>query len=243
MQKLLVDPRAKFARGLFVLFLSALPLVAAASGFQVSPTIAEVPEGTRVASFQLRNNGSEPVTVQVDLLDWSQAGLQEDRLSPATGVVVVPRIATISPGGTQLVRVALQSESGRERAYRLRLREVPPPPPPGFMGVRTLVEQLVPLFFQVSGEPELSWAARLQPSGELAVTADNSGARHLPLHSLRVLDARGGVLAERKGPAYVLAGQSTGWVLDTHARLARGDALRLEFISHGARREVALTLE
>lgn len=236
-------PRAMFARGLFLLLLAMLCPAVFASGFQVSPTIAEVPAGTRVASFQVRNNGAEPVTVQVDLLDWSQAGVQADRLVPATGIVVVPRIATIAPGDTQLVRIALQGSGEHEHAYRLRLREVPPPPPPGFMGVRTLVEQLVPVFFQVDGSPAVSWKATLQDSGTLAVIASNTGARHLPLNSVRILDERGGILAERKGPGYVLAGQSTGWALETRARLARGDALRLEFMSHGARQEVALTLE
>ena len=37
----------------------------------------------------------------------------------------------------------------------------------------------------------------LQPSGTLSMSAANAGARHLPLHSMRVLDARDGVLAER----------------------------------------------
>lgn len=238
-----IQPRAAFARGFFLLFLALLCPLAYASGFQVSPTIAEIPAGTRVASFQLRNNGAEPVTIQVDLLAWSQDPAQGDRLAPATDVIVVPRIATLDPGATQLVRVALQSPGQGERAYRLRLREVPPPPPPGFMGVRTLVEQLVPLFFQVPGEPAVSWKARLQPSGALVLTASNGGPRHLQLNTLRVVDDRGAVLAERNGPGYVLAGQSTGWALDTHARLARGDALQLEFMSHGARQEVALSVE
>jgi fimbrial chaperone protein len=219
-------------RGCFSACLALVPCLATAGGFQVAPTIAEVAPGTHVASLEVRNNNDQPVTVQVDALAWSQSE-KGDQLDPATGVVVVPRIATLAPHAIQLVRVAVQGESGHERAYRLRLREVPPPPPPGFMGVRTLVEQLVPVFFQTDGADAATWTVRMQPSGALTLGATNSGARHLALANVRLVDARGGILAERKGPGYVLAGQSVQWSLDTHAHLGHGDAVRLEFFNHG----------
>lgn len=214
-----------------------------ATGFQIAPTIAEVATGTRVASFELRNPGDAAVTVQVDALDWTQSVGSSDQLKPARDVVVVPRIATLSPHASQLVRVALQGENEHERAYRLRLREVPPPPPPGFMGVRTLVEQLVPVFFQTNATDAVEWHARLQPTGSVLLVAHNAGGRHLPLSGIRLVDERGAILAERKGPGYVLAGQSTQWPLETHAHLSHGDTLRLEFLTHGSTQAIALHVE
>lgn len=236
-----LGPRA-LSRGLFSACLLVLAPAVWAGGFQVAPTIAEVTPGTRVASVELRNPGEEPVTIQVDALEWTQSA-DGDQLAPAKDVVVVPRIATLAPHASQLVRVALQGETERERAYRLRLREVPPPPPPGFMGVRTLVEQLVPVFFQTTANAAVDWHVRLDASGKLLLVANNAGGRHLPLSGIRLVDLRGGILAERKGPAYVLAGQATRWPLETHARLARGDALRLEFLSHGNPQAIPLQVE
>lgn len=230
-------------RGFFSACLALVAPAVMATGFQVAPTLAEIAPGTRVASFELRNPGAQAVTIQVDALDWTQGAPGGDQLTPARDVVVVPRIATLAPGASQLVRVAVQGDTTHERAYRLRLREVPPPPPPGFMGVRTLVEQLVPVFFQTDTTDAVQWQARLQADGSMQLVAHNSGGRHLPLSGIRLLDARGAVLAERKGPGYVLAGQSAQWPLDTHAHLARGDSLRLEFASHGSPRTIALQVE
>lgn len=242
MPGMLFRPRT-LVRGLLCLGLALLAPIALATGFQISPTIAEVAPGTRVASFELRNPGDEAVTIQVDALAWTQSIEGGDALAPASDVVVVPRVATLAPHGSQLVRIAVQGEVARERAYRLRLREVPPPPPPGFMGVRTLVEQLVPVFFQTDATDAVEWHARLASTGELLLATHNAGGRHLPLSGIRLVDSRGAVLAERKGPGYVLAGQSMQWPLDTHARLARGDALRLEFLSHGKPHAVPLQVE
>jgi fimbrial chaperone protein len=242
MSSVVFQPRT-FVRGFFSACLALVPCLAIAGGFQVAPTIAEVAPGTHVASLELRNNGDQPVTVQVDALAWSQSAAAGDRLDPATGVVVVPRIATLAPHASQLVRVAVQGDSAQERAYRLRMREVPPPPPPGFMGVRTLVEQLVPVFFQTEGSDTVDWTLHTQQSGALTLAATNSGTRHLALANVRVVDAHGAVLAERKGPGYVLAGQSVQWSLDAHARPRHGDAVRLEFLSHGAPQAVPLHVE
>jgi fimbrial chaperone protein len=236
--------RAVRARGFFVsLGLMVLCSHAIAGGFQVSPTIAEVPAGTRVTSFELRNNGAEPVTVQVDLLAWAQTTGDSEQLTPATGVVVVPRIATMPAHGSQLVRIAIQAPQEHEQSFRLRLREVPPPPPAGFMGVRTLVQQLVPVFFLGSGEASVTWRASLQSQNTIMLVATNTGKRHLATHAIRLVDDRGGVLAERKGPGYVLAGESVGWPLETHAHLAHGDVVKLQFLSQGTQRDVAITIE
>jgi fimbrial chaperone protein len=235
--------RVRRTREVLLLSLALVPLAVSAGGFQVAPTIAEVPAGTKVASFQLRNSSDIATTVQIDVLAWDQSETDGDKLTPATGVVVVPRIATMAPHGEQLVRIAVQQAGTGEGAYRLRLREVPPPPPPGFMGVRTLIEQLVPVFFQTDGEAAIAWHARLKPSGDLMIAATNTGPRHLGFSGLKLVDDRGGILAERAGPGYVLAGKTIGWSLDTHARLKRGDALKLEFQSNGKRQEIALTLE
>ncbi|HZH44208.1 MAG TPA: fimbria/pilus periplasmic chaperone [Lysobacter sp.] len=233
--------RAFVARSLLVLVL--LPCTVAAGGFQITPTIAEVPPGTKVASFHLRNTGAGTTAVQIDLLAWRQSEAGE-QLTPSNDAVVVPRLAKLAPGASQLVRVALPQSRSSEQAYRLRLREVPSPPPPGFMGVQTLVEQLVPVFFQVSGESDVRWQAQAVPGGELLLRAANTGGRHLRAVDLALLDADGRVLAQRKGPAYALAGATMAWRLSPHgAAPARGSPVRLRYIRNGTVQDVAVTLD
>ncbi|MDB6163599.1 MAG: hypothetical protein JWL98_1031 [Xanthomonadaceae bacterium] len=214
-----------------------------AGGFQVSPTIAEVPAGTKVASFELRNTGSDATTVQVDVLAWDQSDQAGDSLVPANDIIVVPRVATLEPDGGQLVRIALRHPATGEQSYRVRLREVPPPPPPGFMGVRTLIEQVVPLFFVAAGEPKVAWHATLSDKGELLLGAANSGPHYLRIVDIQLVDQRGAILADHHGPGYVLAGHAMRWPLVTHARLARGDLLSLQFKRDGSLQSVPLAVE
>lgn len=116
----------RFSRTAAALLLAVLSPAVVAGGFQVSPTIVELAPGGKTASYQLHNRGTEPVSVQVDVMAWSQDGTE--KLVAATDVVVAPRIATLAPGKSQLVRIALRAPAPTGRAYRVKLREVPPLP-------------------------------------------------------------------------------------------------------------------
>lgn len=228
--------------------LSALawnPAPAFGAGFEVSPIRAEVLVPDRVADFELRNSSTEPVTVQVDVLAWQQ-DLHEERLAPATGVMVVPRIVSVAPGQLQRIRVALRDASQRgETAYRVHFREVPPPPPAGFVGVRTALKMDVPLFFRDDpmAASAVDWHVRRGGDGRLVLAAHNRGARHANFSGVRVTTPAGAVLADMSGPRYVLSGARREWPLRTSSLPAPGTPVRLVLQSGSDEQSLDRTIE
>jgi fimbrial chaperone protein len=215
------------------LFLVTQPALAA--GFQVSPVRVEVVAPDTVADFELRNPGSETVTVQIDAFQWRQLALS-DQLEPATGLMVVPRIARLAPGKSQRVRIALRgAKLAIESAYRVHFREVPPAMPAGFVGVRTALKMDIPLFFRAAdaAPATLDWRVVRTSDDALALRAANRGARHFDFSHARVTTPQGAVLAEDTGPHYVLAGAERQWPLQTRARPASGAPVQLVIVSGG----------
>ena len=194
-----------------------LSVSAYAAGFEVSPTRSHVLAPDRVADFELLNSSAEPVTVQIDVYAWQQ-DRHEERLTAANGLMVMPRIASIAPGGGQLVRIALTEPTTLpESAFRVHFREVPPPLPAGFVGVRTTVKMDVPVFFQTDplAQPALDWRVVRSPAGQLVLLGRNHGTRHAAFNGARVTTPEGTLLADMSGPRYVLPATEREWPLRT----------------------------
>jgi len=211
----------------------------------LAPIYGEVAPGQSVLTYTITNTGDAPVTLQIDAEAWQQDAARGDFQAPTTALVVVPRMLTVAPGERRPARVALRDrERDQEVAFRVTVTEVPPAPEPGATRLRTVIAQNVPLVFTVSGQPgPLAWQARLQPDGQLHLQATNQGERFLRVVNIGIVDPRGAVLGKRDGGAYILAGQSTGWVLPTPARLQKGSTARLQYDVDGKRVEVPLSIE
>jgi fimbrial chaperone protein len=190
-----------------------LSLPATAGSFRISPTLADVPPGAAMATFRIQNSGGAPLTVQVTAKKWAQHN-GKDILVATDTLLVVPPISTISPGDTQVVRVALQGQRpGRELAYRLFFHEVPPPPPPGTIGLQTALRMNIPLFFAPAEKTgELDWEVRRLADGKLRLDARNRGTRFARFTGLRLTAGRRELMA-LDGPMYLLAGTRRHWLL------------------------------
>lgn len=196
---------------------------AGAANIGISPILGDIPSSRRMAVFEVRNNASTPVPVQVQAFEWRQEG-GEDVRSPADDLLIAPAIVTIAPGRSQLVRVALRdSDRSREHAYRVLFRELPHGEIEG-SGVilRTLLTLDVPLFFAPEGEARrnLDWRLQRDVSGAFLV-ATNTGNRFTKLQEAVVLDGNGKELATLPGPIYVLAGSTQQLPLPQHLANAR----------------------
>jgi fimbrial chaperone protein len=213
-----------------------------AGGFQVTPTIGEIAPGARIATFQLHNNGSEPVSVQADAFAWSQDA-QGETLAAAGNVVISPRITSLAPGQTTLVRVALRSPSKGGNAFRLKLRELPPPATSELNGVRTLIEHNIPLFFLADGAPALAWHARLGADGKLQLEGTNTGTRHYRATAIRIASDNGTALVNSNGPRYVLPHATTRWVLAAAGHVVRGDRIQVQLTGSDGNRDIPLVVE
>ncbi|KRA56681.1 hypothetical protein ASD79_16600 [Caulobacter sp. Root655] len=195
--------------------LAAVPVshAAHASTLRVSPVGLDLPPGQNAATLNLFNDDSAPLNVQVRVFRWSQRD-GKDVLEPATGVVVSPPIAKVAPGAARTVRVVRLDPKlpERQEAYRLIVDELPPPLGEGARSVTLLMRHSIPLFFAASGDrAKIEWRL-IQSEGGPALLASNTGARHLRIANLRIRDATGAVLAERKGlVGYALPGSKMTW--------------------------------
>mgnify|MGYP000329849137 CR=1 FL=1 len=119
--------------GLFVFLVGATVVNAAAIG--VSPVRVTLSDKQKMGTLTVRNNGAEPVSMQLEVLNWSQ---EEGNgvFTPTRELIVNPPIFTIPAGGSQLIRVGLRRapDAQRELTYRIFLQELPPPPNPELSG-------------------------------------------------------------------------------------------------------------
>lgn len=230
----------------FLLFLVAFLLdagTASAATFQISPTLGDVSPGKSTATFRILNPGDAPMTVQVRAYRWSQAG-NEDQLAPADDLIIVPPLITISPGASQLIRIAhKRRDASSEATYRVHFEEVPPAPPVGFVGLQTALKLDIPLFFAPQNAVgKLEW--RLKKSGDrVSLHIDNIGNRFARFASIALKDSSGRIIARVKGPQYALSGASRQWDFAGLRQLERGATLTVIADMGAVSQEVPLTIE
>jgi fimbrial chaperone protein len=221
-------------------------LAMTAQALEIFPVRVEAGATESVASMQVRNPRAQAMQVQIDVLVWHQ-DQNQDQLQPATDAMVVPRLLDLAPGARQHVRIGLTGGDRRQqRSYRLRIREIPPPPAPDFVGVRTVLEFSVPVFFgaERTVAPLLQWRGRRAADGTIMVSAANLGGSYALFSRLRLLGAGDAVLAESSRPHYVLAGAEHGWPLALATPTApTPDGLRLVVTSNGREQIVPLALD
>jgi fimbrial chaperone protein len=186
---------------------------AQASTLRVSPVGLDLPAGQNAATLSLFNDDATVLNVQVRVFRWRQVD-GKDVLEPATGVVASPPIAKVAPGTARTVRVVRLDPSlpDRQECYRLIVDELPPPLSEGGRQVTLLMRHSIPLFFAASaGKAKVEWRLD-RPQDGPALTVSNTGGRHLRISNLRILDAAGDVLAERRGlVGYALPGAKMTW--------------------------------
>lgn len=168
----------------------------------------------QASSLTLDNRGTDEISLQVRIFEWSQID-GEDQLTPAADVVASPPAVRIPAGGSQTIRVARTGGSAveGERSYRLWIDELPQAAPPAQSGGRVDVRMRydLPLFFRDRGaEPQLSW--RAYRSGDaLVVEAENRGSGRARIQGLRI-EGAGGELSFGAGlNGYVLPGAAQRW--------------------------------
>jgi len=205
--------RAVHSRWAFFLLVAFLltPFSATAGSLSVTPIRIELSSAQRSVALTVRNDGDQPTVVQAQLVAWSQAD-DDDRLEPTTDVLASPPIFTVAPGAAQILRIALRRapDAARERSYRVLVTEVPGKPQPESAGAQFALKISLPIFVEASGaktSPQLEWSGTRTAKGELALTAVNTGAKHIRVQSIEVTRAGSDPDANYAGLWYILPGQ------------------------------------
>jgi len=191
--------------------------IASAGTIGVSPVRVTLSDSQRIGSLSVRNDGAEPVTMQMEVLSWSQR--EGNAVFAATRELLAnPPIFTIPAGSSQLVRVGLRRapDVQRELTYRVILQELPPPPNPDLTGARMTLRISLPVFVspEIEAKPVLLWQAARTSQGALKISLSNNGNGHIQIKNfkLSLLDSAQPWVTLQSSD-YVLAGQSRDWIV------------------------------
>src|SRR6202171_1082103 len=205
--------KAVHARQAFFLLVACLltPFSVMAGSLSVTPIRVELSSAQRSVALTVRNEGDQPTVVQAQLVAWSQVD-DEDRLEPTIDLLASPPIFTVAPGASQVLRIALRTapDAARERSYRVLVTEVPGKPDPEFTGAQFALKISLPIFVGASAAktaPRLEWSGVRTAKGDLALTAVNTGGKHIQVQTIDVAGAGPDPDARFAGLWYVLAGQ------------------------------------
>jgi fimbrial chaperone protein len=205
-------------RLLLVMLLSLTSLTAFA--LTISPVVVELSAVRPVASVTLTNTSAKAVTFQAETKSWLQDGV--DQYEKTENLMVVPPIAEIEPGASQIFRITLRQPppADREQAYRLIFEDITEETEVKAMGVVFRFRHDLPVFAMFGAAhtvPRLLLCAA--PQGKACVRLNNDGNHHLKITKLVAEGARG-VRQDIKAAETLLAGAWKQWTFDWPANYA-----------------------
>jgi fimbrial chaperone protein len=200
----------------------------AAHALTISPVLVELSPARRVASITLTNPGDRPISFQTDVKTWMQPD-GADVYADTDDLIVVPPIAEIAAGGSQIFRITSRAPPGpSEHAYRLIFEDVSevavPAPASGESSINIRVNHNLPVFFAAAGKPRAQ--ARLgpcihyvpaTPAATGCVRLDNEGTRYAQVKTLTVDGTEWH--KDLNASSRVLAGAWRQWTLDVPPQL------------------------
>jgi fimbrial chaperone protein len=196
----------------------------------ISPVIVELSSARKVVTITVTNSSEAAVNYQAETLSWSQPD-GHDSYEASNDLMVVPPIAEIGPGASQIFRVAMRVPPGpREQAYRLILEDITAETAPAADSamVNFRVRHSLPVFIAAPGTPRME--ARVGPcavaAGAGCARLDNIGARYLTVKSLTI--EAGAWKKQMPIGTRVLAGAWHEWVFDPPANAAGPLQIRIE---------------
>jgi fimbrial chaperone protein len=203
--------RTALARAVAFISLATSSACAAAQSLTVLPVNVFFSPGQKASTLTVTNRGDRETAIQIRPYAWTQAD-GNDQLEATHTLAVSPPIASIAPGGTQLVRLILRDQPGdREVTFRILLDELPTP---GAAGVVNVVFRLsIPVF----SKPAVRAAPRLEfhlerEAGQVYLVGRNDGQCHDAIRDIALLTRDGTKLTSESGTSpYLLAGATRRW--------------------------------
>jgi len=208
---------SKLTPGRVALF-AALPflicgLAAEAASFKVAPVRVTLEVKQRSDVVTLTNSGAEEVSVQADPFLWAQDEAGEDIYDETNELLIVPRIFSIPPGATQVVRIGRMQPAHEtlEGAYRIFFTELAPPADPSEgPRLRFRLRLGIPVFLkpEAKASPELELIRSGHVADGFELVLANRGQMHvqtISFNSARVIGEGAHDITHPLG-AYLLPG-------------------------------------
>jgi fimbrial chaperone protein len=210
-----------------LVILMAVP-AALPQSLSVSPVNVSLAAGVKNATLMIVNHAEEETSVQIRIFTWSQKD-DGDQLSETPMVVVSPPIASIAPGGSQVVRILLrQPPQNREATYRILVDQIPNAAKAG--GVRMVLRMSIPVFVLPAARAVSHLQFHLERDGDkVFLVCLNDGLRHDLLRDIALTAADGRKFKIAPGtPPYILSGVTHRWPIQVDGTLPKpGEVLHL----------------
>jgi len=210
----------KIHRALFAALLFALPLTASAAAMlKFVPAMIVLDSEPRRGTLTIMNAGEEKVTVQLQIMKWSQDQDGKDIYEPTKDLVFYPQIVSIGPGKQGIVRVGYEPAGALsvEKSYRLFVQELPVSAP-GKNIIKITMRVGIPVFIPPKDpHPALSMGNARVESGIFQVTIGNKGNSHSMIERIAIsgLDAGGRETFNKELSGwYVLPGAARSFAID-----------------------------
>ena len=193
--------------------LGALP--ALSSEYTVSPMRLELDRDARSTVLTLTNTGTDRIDFQLKVLEWTQDAQGKDKYSDTAEIVFFPKILSLDPNETRVVRVGIKSvPASTERTFRLFIEKIPAPNPeplPPGAHVSVNVRFALPIFVKPPAhEAKGEIGAFAVTGGELVLVLTNTGNEHLRMDEGIALTGRDAntniVFTKKLEDRYLLAG-------------------------------------
>ena len=193
--------------------------VGQASSFKVLPIRVFVNARDKSAVLEITNEDKRKLTLQMGVKGWSQDDEGIDQYPPTRDIVFFPRIVTLEPKESQIVRLGIRGKPDpeKERTYRFYITELPVEQPGGRTVLRFLFNVSLPIFISPV-KPTTGWEVSKSTVAHRAIvaTVTNHGNQHVMVTQVlaKATDAAGKEVFSGKGQGwYVLAGRSHSFEL------------------------------
>ena len=204
-------------------FLAVLVASFSAQALEVRPLVATFDPSQKAGTMTITNTDDTEKTYQVMVDAWTVVGGKQVRTRTKTDIRFAPSIVTLAPGASQTVRyVHTAPVAGGEKAYRLRVEEIPAEVEPTESGVIYAIVMDFPWIWRAAGAtPELS--ARWDGTDLLVKNSGNATAQLVGLTA--------GATIKKGLLGYVLPGEEgrfkVGAKAATVSLVVNGEAMNL----------------
>jgi fimbrial chaperone protein len=194
---------------------------AIAGTLQVAPVRVDLSRRATSAIVAVRNQGDEPIRLQLEVYDWSQDDQGKMDLKPSKELLLYPLLLELKPNEERNLRVGAPAGAFGlvERAGRLLIQEMPSAPKATVQSqVRVLSRVSIPVFLAPDRAlDEFKIESVGLTAGEVKLRLTQPGTVSVrPIEAaVEALDAAGAPLArERWEGWYVLAGGTRNYQWD-----------------------------
>lgn len=233
---------------LLLLFTLFLPTPVAAAGWRVIPILLDFDQKTRSGVITLYNEGESKISLQIKSMTWSQDSDGKDQYQDDAELIFFPRLLTIEPGKSQVLRVGLQiPATAVEKTYRLFIEEIPEARKADQGATIAIALRFgIPIYAApLKSEPRGEFTTAKLEKGKVATVIKNTGNVHFRIQSLQLVgkDADGGeVLRQKLDGWYLLSGVSRPYVFTLPVAECR-QAATLELLADTDKEDISTLIK